>query len=47
MIELNTISSNPAARKSAIRVGRGAGKKVKHVVVVIKVKNLDQVDFIR
>ena len=29
MIELNTISSNPAAKKSAIRVGRGAGKKGK------------------
>lgn len=29
MIELNTLSSNPAARKSAIRVGRGAGKKGK------------------
>ena len=29
MIELNTISSNPGARKSALRVGRGAGKKGK------------------
>ena len=29
MIELNTISSNPAARKTAVRVGRGAGKKGK------------------
>ena len=29
MIQLNTISSNPSARKSAVRVGRGAGKKGK------------------
>ena len=29
MIQLNTISSNPSARKSAVRVGRGAGTKGK------------------